>query len=107
MLAGICDILIISTPRDLPSFEYLQLKQNKLSVTTLDRGYTWLDTGTHESPFRSIWIFWHRHGFKIGCLEEIAWRNGWITDSELEKASTEYKGNPYGIYLKNLLSENN
>jgi glucose-1-phosphate thymidylyltransferase len=76
----------------------------------MGRGFAWLDTGTFESLHDAssfVQIIEEWQGSKISCLEEIAWRNNWITDSELEKASAEYKGNPYGIYLKNLLSENN
>ena len=86
------------------------LHHGNLQTKILQRGTAWLDTGTFDSLHDAssfVQIIEERQGSKISCLEEIAWRNGWITDSELEKASTEYKGNPYGIYLKNLLSENN
>jgi glucose-1-phosphate thymidylyltransferase len=80
-----------------------------LKVEILERGTAWLDTGTFESLHSAssyVQVIEERQGSKISCLEEIAWRNEWITDAELEKIISGYNGNPYGIYLRNLLSEN-
>ena len=79
----------------------------KLSTTLLERGTAWLDTGTFESLNAAssfIQIIEERQGQKISCLEEIAWRNEWISDSELLKRSLEYNSSPFGEYLKGLLN---
>ena len=84
------------------------LMQKKLTTKILPRGTAWLDTGTFQSLHDAssyVKIIEERQGSKISCLEEIAWRNNWISDSELEKISTSYNNNPYGAYLKNLLTE--
>jgi glucose-1-phosphate thymidylyltransferase len=85
------------------------LNQGNLLTKILQRGTAWLDTGTFESLHAAasyVQIIEERQGSKISCLEEIAWRNKWITDTELEKMIAGYNGNPYGVYLRNLLSEN-
>ncbi|WP_149500023.1 glucose-1-phosphate thymidylyltransferase RfbA [Roseiconus lacunae] len=79
--------------------EYLQ--RGELSVEPLSRGFAWLDTGTRDSLLDAcnfVAAIEKRQGMKIGCLEEIAWRNGWISDQELE-ASAEHFNNDYGEYL--------
>ena len=84
------------------------LIQKKLTTRILPRGTAWLDTGTFQSIHDAssyVKIIEERQGSKISCLEEIAWRNNWISDSELEKISASYNNNPYGAYLKNLLTE--
>ena len=84
------------------------LMQKKLTTKILPRGTAWLDTGTFQSLHDAssyVKIIEERQGSKISCLEEIAWRNNWISDSELEKISASYNDNPYGAYLKNLLTE--
>jgi glucose-1-phosphate thymidylyltransferase len=84
------------------------LMQKKLTAKILPRGTAWLDTGTFQSLHDAssyVKIIEERQGSKISCLEEIAWRNNWISDSELEKISASYNNNPYGAYLKNLLTE--
>ena len=84
------------------------LIQKKLTTRILPRGTAWLDTGTFQSLHDAssyVKIIEERQGSKISCLEEIAWRNNWISDSELEKISASYNDNPYGSYLKNLLTE--
>jgi glucose-1-phosphate thymidylyltransferase len=86
------------------------LLQKKLTTRVLPRGTSWLDTGTFQSLHDAssyVKIIEDRQGSKISCLEEIAWRNNWISDSDLEKIVVNYGGNNYGRYLKNLLSENN
>jgi len=84
--------------------EYLDRAQ--LNVTVLERGTAWLDTGTFESMSDAsnfIQILEQRQGLKVSCLEEIAWRNGWITDEELLLRASEYKSSPFADYLRDLL----
>lgn len=82
------------------------LKQNKLTMTKLSRGYAWLDTGTHESYLDAchfIATIERRQGLKIGCIEEIAYLKGFINQEQLLKISSKYQNNQYGQYLKNLV----
>jgi glucose-1-phosphate thymidylyltransferase len=84
--------------------EYLQL--GKLNVTVLDRGTAWLDTGTFESMMQAseyVRVIEDRQGFKIGCIEEIAWRNGWISDNQLLEISAPLVKSGYGTYLASLI----
>jgi glucose-1-phosphate thymidylyltransferase len=84
--------------------EYLKLR--KLKTNVLERGTAWLDTGTFDSfnaAAAYVKIVEERQGNKIACLEEIAWRNKWISDSQLLKLAEGYKGNSYGNYLAQLL----
>lgn len=83
------------------------LKAGQLTTKVLERGTTWLDTGTIQTLHAAssyVQIIEERQGSKISCLEEIAWRNGWITSESLLCISTEYRSNPYGAYLKSLLN---
>lgn len=80
------------------------MKQQALNVEILGRGFAWLDTGTHESLLEAaqfVETVEKRQGYKIACLEEIAWRNGWITSTDIIKRSKLYK-NGYGDYLSNI-----
>jgi glucose-1-phosphate thymidylyltransferase len=84
----------------------IYLENGELDVTLLGRGFTWLDTGTHDSLVEATnfvrTIENHQHR-KIGCLEEIGYRNGWITEDEMWAAYEIYKKNEYGAYLKDVL----
>ncbi len=84
------------------------LREGRLSVETLGRGFAWLDTGTPES-LREAAEFMAaveaRQGLKIACPEEIAWRQGWIDDAALETLAASFKGNSYGQYLSGLLAQ--
>lgn len=85
--------------------EYLKL--GKLSVQVLDRGTAWLDTGTFESMMQAseyVRVIEDRQGFKIGCLEEIAWRAGWISDSDLAELAKPLAKSGYGVYLQQLMA---
>ena len=85
---------------------YLQL--GKLNVKTMGRGYAWLDTGTHESMLEAsqfIHTIENRQGLKVACPEEIAWRNGWIDDAQLEDMAMLLAKSGYGQYLKGLLRD--
>ena len=78
------------------------LKKGKLEVTTLDQGFAWLDTGTHDSLLEAghyVQTIEKRQGLKIACLEEIAYRNKWIDKSHLIDAANFYNKSDYGNYL--------
>jgi glucose-1-phosphate thymidylyltransferase len=82
------------------------LAEGTLGVTELKRGTAWLDSGTFDSLHAAsafIKIIEERQGFKVSCVEEIAWRNGWINDTELTKLSLDYGDSEYGVYLSCLL----
>ena len=82
------------------------LQQGKLQVQVLDRGTAWLDTGTFESMMQAseyVRVIEDRQGFKIGCIEEIAWRAGWIDDARLEALAQPLVKSGYGAYLRSLL----
>lgn len=82
------------------------LRDNSLNVTYLSRGMAWLDTGTPKSLHDAssfVRVIEERTGSKIGCLEEIAWRNSWLSDEELKVQSNNYRNNEYGKYLSGLL----
>ena len=84
------------------------LEQNQLKVQIMQRGYAWLDTGTHDSLLDAsqfIATLEHRQGLKIACPEEISWRNGFIDDAQLEKLARPLAKSGYGQYLQNLLKE--
>ena len=82
------------------------LMANKLQVQVLDRGVAWLDTGTFESMMQAseyVRVIEDRQGFKVGCIEEIAWRAGWISDAQLAKLAAPLAKSGYGRYLEDLL----
>lgn len=82
------------------------LKAGKLQVQMLDRGVAWLDTGTFESMMQAseyVRVIEDRQGFKVGCIEEIAWRAGWIDDAQLARIAEPLKKSGYGEYLFGLL----
>ena len=83
------------------------LKRNKLNVELMGRGYAWLDTGTHDSMLEAsnfIQTIEKRQGLKIACLEEIAYRNGYIDKNQLEKIAANLGKGDYAQYLKKLVS---
>ena len=85
---------------------YLELGQ--LNVQIMQRGYAWLDTGTHDSLLEAsqfIATLERRQGLKIACVEEIAWRNDFISSAQLEKLAAPLAKNGYGQYLQRLLVE--
>jgi len=86
----------------------LYLTQNSLSVEIMDRGYAWLDTGTHDSLLdagKFISTIENRQGLKVACPEEVAFRQGWINTSQLENLAKPLLKNQYGQYLMKVLSE--
>ena len=91
---------------EITDLNRIYLVQGRLNVTLLGDGFTWLDTGTHESLVDATnfvkTVEEHQHR-KIACLEEIAFRQGWITLDQLKDAYEIYKKNQYGAYLKKLI----
>lgn len=82
------------------------LQAGKLQVQVLDRGTAWLDTGTFESMMQAseyVRVIEDRQGFKVGCIEEIAWRAGWIDDAQLARLGALLAKSGYGVYLQGLL----
>jgi glucose-1-phosphate thymidylyltransferase len=84
------------------------LERGTLTVTVLERGTAWLDTGTFEGLMDAsqfVHVVEQRQGQKIGCVEEISWRNGWITDEQLSALADELAKSGYGEYLHGLVAE--
>ena len=91
---------------EITDLNRIYLENGELDVTLLGQGFTWLDTGTHESLVEAFnfvkTIETHQHR-KIACLEEIAYLNGWISKDEIMAAYEIYKKNQYGQYLKDVV----
>ncbi|MGP1957920.1 MAG: glucose-1-phosphate thymidylyltransferase RfbA [Arsenophonus sp.] len=84
----------------------MYLERGELNVELLGRGFAWLDTGTHDSLIEaSIFVqtIEKRQGFKIACLEEIAWRNGWLNEQQVRRSAEKLVKTSYGKYLQDLL----
>ena len=91
---------------EITSVNQVFLAEGALQVQTLGRGFAWLDTGTHESLAEAstyIEVIEKRQGLKIACLEEIAFRRGWITPEKLQEVAYPMRKNQYGQYLLELL----
>ncbi|HHF3024466.1 MULTISPECIES: glucose-1-phosphate thymidylyltransferase RfbA [Vibrio] len=90
---------------EITSLNEAYLKKGQLNVEMLGRGFAWLDTGTHESLLEAaqfVETIEKRQGFKVACLEEIAFSNGWLTRNELLQRAELMAKNSYGQYLKTL-----
>ncbi|MDR0543125.1 MAG: glucose-1-phosphate thymidylyltransferase RfbA [Dysgonamonadaceae bacterium] len=84
------------------------LEEGKLNVTLFGRGFAWLDTGNCDSLLEAsnfVETIQKRQGFYVSCIEEIAWRNGWITDSQLERLGKSMEKTEYGQYLLSLTNK--
>jgi len=93
---------------EITDLNKLYLSQKNLSVEIMDRGYAWLDTGTHDSLLDAgqfISTIENRQGLKIACPEEISYRQGWISASQIEELARPLLKNQYGQYLMKVLSE--
>jgi len=91
---------------EITSVNEIYLQSGKLNVELLGRGFAWLDTGTHDSLIEAgsfVETVQKRQGMMVACPEEIAWRNGWLTDAELEFTASKLSKNHYGQYLLKLL----
>jgi len=90
---------------EITSINQVYLERGKLRVELLGRGFAWLDTGTHENLLNAshfVEAVENRQGFKIACLEEIGWRNGWLVDAALRAAGESMAKTAYGQYLLSL-----
>ena len=111
--SDVCDIAagLKPSPRgelEITDVNRTYLARGQLRVQKIGRGVAWLDTGTHEALLKAshfIQVIEERQGLKIACLEEIAYRQGYIDDSQLEALGATMKGNAYGCYLERVLKE--
>ena len=111
----VCDLAagLQPSPRgelEITDLNRIYLDQNQLEVEVLGRGFAWLDAGTHKSLIEAssfIHAIEERQGLKIGCLEEIAWRSGWIDDGRLDRLAAAAGKSSYGEYLRELLPREN
>jgi len=93
---------------EITSLNQAYLQDGTLNVELLGRGFAWLDTGTHESLHEAssfVQTIEHVQGLKVACLEEIAWRNGWLNSKQLKAIAKPMLKNDYGQYLSGLLKE--
>ncbi len=93
---------------EITSVNQEYLRQGKLKVELLGRGFAWLDTGTHDSLIEAgqfVQTIEHRQGYKIACLEEIAYNNGWISKEQVLEIAKPLSKNGYGQYLWDLVKE--
>ncbi|EKH6432569.1 TPA: glucose-1-phosphate thymidylyltransferase RfbA [Klebsiella oxytoca] len=93
---------------EITTLNEMYLEQGNLNVEKLGRGFAWLDTGTHESLLEAsqfIHTIEQRQGFKVACLEEIAYRKGWLTSDEVLSQARVLAKTQYGEYLKNIVEE--
>jgi glucose-1-phosphate thymidylyltransferase len=91
---------------EITSINNVYLEQGELSVEILGRGFAWLDTGTHDSLLEAssfVQTIERRQGYKIACLEEIAFNNGWLTSNQINKIAQSMMKNSYGKYLLSLI----
>jgi glucose-1-phosphate thymidylyltransferase len=93
---------------EITDINKIYLEQGKLEVGILDRGTAWLDTGTHASLMQAgqyVQVIEERQGLKIGCIEEVAYRKGFISKNQLQKLAEPLIKSGYGIYLMDIVKE--
>ncbi|MBN3194603.1 glucose-1-phosphate thymidylyltransferase RfbA [Pectobacterium versatile] len=93
---------------EITTLNQMYLEQDNLNVELLGRGFAWLDTGTHDSLIEAsqfIHTIEKRQGFKVACLEEIAFKKGWITAHQVAEEAAVMAKTPYGLYLSRLIAE--
>ncbi|WP_314345397.1 glucose-1-phosphate thymidylyltransferase RfbA [Haemophilus parahaemolyticus] len=93
---------------EITTLNEMYLKDGSLNVQLLGRGFAWLDTGTHESLHEAasfVRTIENVQGLQVACLEEIAWRNGWLTSEQVEALAKSMAKNEYGQYLLRLIKE--
>jgi glucose-1-phosphate thymidylyltransferase len=91
---------------EITTLNQMYMERGYLHVELLGRGFAWLDTGTHESLLEAamfVETIEKRQGYKIACLEEIAWQNGWLSNEQVEATAKALSKNGYGAYLLGLL----
>jgi len=91
---------------EITTINQMYMERGDLNVELLGRGFAWLDTGTHESLLEAalfVETIEKRQGYKIACLEEIAWRNGWLSNEQVVQTAKALSKNGYGHYLNDLL----
>ncbi|MCQ9328041.1 glucose-1-phosphate thymidylyltransferase RfbA [Pelistega suis] len=94
---------------EITTLNEMYLNDGSLSVQLLGRGFAWLDTGTHDSLHEAasfVKTIEHVQNLQVACLEEIAWRNGWLSSEQVEKLAKPMAKNEYGQYLLRLISKN-
>ncbi|WP_318466378.1 glucose-1-phosphate thymidylyltransferase RfbA [Photobacterium leiognathi] len=94
---------------EITTLNEMYLNDGSLNVELLGRGFAWLDTGTHESLQQAssfVETIQNVQGLKVACLEEIAWRNGWLTTEQVQELAKPMMKNEYGQYLMRITSEN-
>ena len=93
---------------EITTINQIYMERGDLNVGLLGRGFAWLDTGTHETLLEAamfVETIEKRQGYKIACLEGIAWRNGWLSDQQILQTAKALSKNSYGQYLSSLLTE--
>ncbi|XDZ65385.1 glucose-1-phosphate thymidylyltransferase RfbA [Alphaproteobacteria bacterium LSUCC0684] len=91
---------------EITTINQMYMERGDLNVELLGRGFAWLDTGTHESLLEAamfVETIEKRQGYKIACLEEIAWRNGWLSNDQVAQTAQALSKNGYGQYLADLI----
>lgn len=94
---------------EITTINQMYMERGDLNVELLGRGFAWLDTGTHESLLEAamfVETIEKRQGYKIACLEEIAWRNGWLSDEQVMQTAKALSKNGYGEYLNSIVAHN-
>jgi glucose-1-phosphate thymidylyltransferase len=111
----VCDIAASIKPSargelEITDVNRAYLEKNELSVEIMGRGFAWLDTGTHDSLLDAagfIATLQKRQGLMVACPEEIAYRQGWISDEDVLKVAAQLSKNSYGQYLSKIVNELN